>query len=134
MNKPTKPHPHPAQPKIVFRLYVTGEAASSVRAIANMQKICRQYLSSRYELEIIDTLQNPIRAMQDGIIVTPTLVKLAPEPHWTVIGDLSEDARVLASMSQVAPNSERPPSRRRPVRQFSRMKSRRKATTPMEGK
>lgn len=70
-----------------------------MRAIANLNAICQQYFDGNYELEIVDTIQQPLRAMQDGIIITPTLVKLSPEPRWSIVGDLSEDARVLASMT-----------------------------------
>ncbi|MBI4788387.1 MAG: circadian clock protein KaiB [Chloroflexi bacterium] len=90
--------------RLVFRLYITQGAHSSVRAMANLKIICRDYLNGNCQLEIIDTQKDPIRAMQDGIVVTPTLVKLAPEPRWTIVGDLSEDARVLASMYAVVPN------------------------------
>lgn len=69
-----------------------------MRAIVNLRNICQGYFSD-YELEVVDTAKEPLRAMEDGIVVTPTLVKLAPEPRWSIVGDLSEDARVLAAMS-----------------------------------
>src|SRR5512142_2919444 len=86
-----------------FRLYITDGTASSTSAVENMQSICRQYFQNRYELEVVDTLTEPLRAMQDGIAVTPTLVKWSPEPAWTMFGDLSEQARVLAAMHAPRP-------------------------------
>jgi circadian clock protein KaiB len=85
--------------KLSFRLYITAQAPSSMRAMANFKTICQQYFHDSYDLEIVDTVHNPQRAIQDGIVVTPTLVKVFPEPAWSIVGDLSEDARVLASMS-----------------------------------
>ncbi len=85
--------------KLVFRLYITQQAPSSMRALANLRTICQDYFSNNAEVEVVDTVEQPLRAMQDGIVITPTLVKLAPEPSWSVVGDLSEDARVLASMN-----------------------------------
>ena len=85
--------------KLVFRLYITHQAPSSLRAESNLKTICRDYFRNNYELEIVDTVEQPLRAMQDGVIITPTLVKLSPEPSWSIVGDLSEDARVLASMN-----------------------------------
>jgi circadian clock protein KaiB len=91
--------------KLKFRLYVTNQAPSSLRAIANLKTICADYFENAYELEIVDTAHNPRRAIEDGIIVTPTLLKMSPEPSWSIVGDLSEDARVLASMSAPRRNS-----------------------------
>ena len=91
--------------KLVLRLYITAGADSSRRAMANLQVMCKEYFQDNVKVEIVDTLQEPLRAMQDGIVVTPTLVKLAPEPTWTIVGDLSEDARILASMHAVSPPS-----------------------------
>lgn len=90
--------------KLIFRLYITNQAPSSTRAIANLRTICEQYFRDAYELEIVDTVHNPLRAIQDGIVVTPTLIKVAPEPSWSIVGDLSEDARVLTSMSSPHPS------------------------------
>ncbi len=86
------------QPKLVFRLYITEHAPSSTRAIHNLQTICQTYFADNYEVEIVDTTADPHRAVQDGVRVTPTLLKVSPEPAWSIVGDLSEDARILASM------------------------------------
>ena len=69
-----------------------------MRALENLSHICRDYFEGGYELEVIDTAKEPGRARSDGIIVTPTLLKLSPEPQWSIVGDLSDEARVLASM------------------------------------
>lgn len=98
MNNPRDLDHGRAEDKLVFRLYVTDQAPSSVRAMANIRTICQEYLNDNYALEIVDATKEPLRAMEDGIILTPTLVKLSPEPRWTIVGDLSEDTRVLASM------------------------------------
>ncbi len=84
--------------KILFRIYITSRAPTSMRALRNLRTICRDYFDGGYELEIVDTSKDPVRAMQDGIAVTPTLVKLSPEPRWSIVGDLSDEARVLSSM------------------------------------
>lgn len=92
------------QPKLMFRLYITEHAPSSTRAIENLQTICRAYFDDNYEVEIVNTTANPHRAIEDGVLVTPTLLKVSPEPAWSIVGDLSEDARILASI-QGAPLS-----------------------------
>ena len=81
-----------------FRLYVANETPNSVRAIANLQAICQQYLRDRCKIEMVDILQEPLRALSEGVLVTPTLVRLSPPPVRTIVGDLSETATVLRAL------------------------------------
>lgn len=81
-----------------LRLYVAGQAPNSVRAIANARAICSEHFASAHELEVVDLLEHPGRALADGIIVTPTLLKLHPPPLQRVIGDLSDTIRVLLAL------------------------------------
>ncbi len=83
---------------LIFRLYVHPEQASSLKALENLKMICSEYFGRRCRIEVIDTLKEPSRAQHDKIAEIPTLIKLSPKPSWTIVGDLSEDARVLASM------------------------------------
>ena len=83
-----------------LRLYVAGNAPNSVQAIHNAQAICEAHFAGAYELDIVDMLAHPERAMTDGIIVTPTLLKLSPTPSQRVIGNLSDTARVLAMLGE----------------------------------
>ena len=61
---------------VVMRLYVAGRAPNSVKAIANLEAICRQHLKDGYKLEIVDVCEHPHRALSDGILVTPSLTKI----------------------------------------------------------
>lgn len=81
-----------------LRLYVVGDAPNSVRAIVNTRAICEKWFVGRYELEIVDMVKFPHRAMADGIIVTPTLIRLAPPPVQRLIGNLSDMDRVLTAL------------------------------------
>ena len=78
-----------------FRLYVASDAQNSVEAIGNLTAICRQYLSGRYDIEVMDVFVEPQRALADGVFLTPTLVKLAPSPTRRIIGNLSQTKLVL---------------------------------------
>lgn len=82
-----------------LRLYVSGNAPNSVSAIANTKAICAQHFASRHELEIVDLLVQPLRALPDGIIVTPTLVKLLPLPVLRIVGNLNDRAQVLLALA-----------------------------------
>jgi circadian clock protein KaiB len=81
-----------------MRLYVAGGAPNSVRAIANLAAICTEHLQFTFKLEIIDVLQFPLRALADGILVTPHLAKLSPSPAAKVVGNLSDRASVLTAL------------------------------------
>ena len=81
-----------------LRLYVAGNAPNSLSAIANAQAICEKYFASRYELEIVDLLEHPRRALTDGIIVTPTLLRLSPLPVQRAVGNLSDTNQVLVAL------------------------------------
>jgi circadian clock protein KaiB len=81
-----------------LRLYVAGGAPNSVRAIANLAAICKEHLSSAFKLEIIDVLKFPLRALADGVLVTPHLAKLSPAPTAKIVGNLSDRASVLSAL------------------------------------
>jgi|SRR6187455_2009041 circadian clock protein KaiB len=83
---------------VVMRLYVAGRAPNSVKAIANLESICRQHLKDGYKLEIVDVCEHPRRALDDGVLVTPSLAKLSPSPGANIIGNLSDTSSVLAAM------------------------------------
>jgi circadian clock protein KaiB len=83
---------------VVMRLYVAGRAPNSVKAIANLEEICRQHLKDKYRLEIVDVCEHPRRALDDGVLVTPSLSMLSPSPGAIVIGNLSDTSSVLAAM------------------------------------
>jgi circadian clock protein KaiB len=86
-------------PGLLLRLYVAGNAPNSVRAIANVKALCDEHFAARHELEIVDLLKDPKRALADGIIVTPTLLKLSPLPVQRVIGNLNDTNQVLQALA-----------------------------------
>jgi circadian clock protein KaiB len=90
---------HSDTPGLRLRLYVAGTAPNSVKAIANCRAICDEHFASGHEIEIVDLLKHPTRALADGVIVTPTLLKLLPLPMRRVIGNLSDTNQVLLALS-----------------------------------
>lgn len=83
---------------LVMRLYVVRDAPNSVRAIANLAQICKEHLRGRFKLEIIDVLESPLRALADGILVTPSLAKIAPSPAAKIVGNLSDRSNVVQAL------------------------------------
>lgn len=88
----TEPHYH-------LRLYVAGGLPNSLLARENLREICRTHLPGRHTLEIVDFLEDPRRALEDGVVATPTLVKVGPPPSSTVVGTLSDRRRVLRALA-----------------------------------
>jgi len=89
---------HPPENHYILRLYVTGATSQSLRAIANVKKICDDYLKGRYELEVVDLYQQPQLAQGEQIIAAPTLIKKLPLPLRRIIGDMSKTERVLVGL------------------------------------
>jgi circadian clock protein KaiB len=73
----------------------------SVRAIENVRHICESRLKNRYELQIIDIYQHPVRARDEQVIASPTLIKERPLPRRRMIGDLSSEDRLLNGLDLV---------------------------------
>jgi len=91
-----------------LRLFVSGSTPRSTRAIQNIRAICEEKLQGRYDLEVIDIYQHPEQVKLEEIVVTPTLVKKLPTPVRRIIGDLSDQERVLVGLDLVATE---PPAR-----------------------
>ena len=81
-----------------LRLYVAGQSPKSLKAYANLIRMCEEHLEARYDLEIVDLVENPQLAAGDEILAIPTLVRRLPAPMRKVIGDLSDSDRVLVGL------------------------------------
>ncbi len=81
-----------------LRLYVAGQTAKSLTAFANLKRICETHLAGQYRIEVIDLTKTPALAAGDQIFAVPTLVRRLPEPIKKIIGDLSNEERVLVGL------------------------------------
>jgi circadian clock protein KaiB len=97
----------PAAPMtvVVLRLYIAGGAPNSMQAIANLEAVCAEHLKDGHRLEVVDVIEDPRRAMADGVLVTPSLIKLSPGPAAQVVGNLSDRKRLLLALG-LKPNDE----------------------------
>ena len=93
-SRPQKPDANRWQ----LRLYVAGQTPKSIAAFANLKKLCETHMADRYEIEVIDLLKNPKLAAGDQILAIPTLVRRLPTPIKKIIGDLSNEHRVLVGL------------------------------------
>jgi circadian clock protein KaiB len=87
-----------ARKMYTLRLYITGQTPRSVASIRNLRTVCDKYLTGRFELQVIDIYQQPELAKEAEIIAAPTLVKRLPLPLRKLVGDLSDEQRVLLGL------------------------------------
>ena len=82
----------------ILHLYVAGMNSKSLQAVENIKRVCEEYLSGRYQLDVIDIYQQPILAKNGQIVAAPTLIKELPLPLRKLIGSMSDTKRVLVGM------------------------------------
>ena len=88
----------PSSERYVLRLFIAGSSPSSAQAVDRIHLICQEHLEGRYDLEIVDIHQQPERASADDVFAIPTLLKELPVPLRRIIGDLSDEGRVLIAL------------------------------------
>src|SRR5215203_3666378 len=82
-----------------LRLYIAGNTPKSLTALSNLKKYCEEHLKGQYKIEVIDLLVNPQLAAGDQILAIPTLVRKVPAPIRKIIGDLSNEEKVLVGLN-----------------------------------
>lgn len=81
-----------------LRLYVSGSSPRSSKAVANIRALCERHLVGRYDLEVVDLYQEPHRAKEFQVIAAPTLVREEPFPQRRIIGDMSDEGKLLMTL------------------------------------
>jgi len=95
-----------------LRLYIAGTTPASSKSVENLRAICEEHLKGRYELMVIDVFQQPVLAKNEQIIAVPTLIKKIPAPLRRIVGDLSNEQRVLVGLDlKPKENGQAAPSR-----------------------
>ena len=89
---------HSRQRKYLLRLYISGSTAKSTQAVENIKRVCEEHLKNRYDLEVIDIYQQPQLARGEQIVVVPTLIKRLPRPLRRLIGDMSNQEKMLLGL------------------------------------
>ncbi len=97
--------------RYLLRLFIAGTSARSRRTIENLSRICRERLHGRFDLEVVDIYQQPHLAEEFQVVAAPTLLKLRPLPLRRMVGDLSDEARVLRGLGLPTPSAETPDER-----------------------
>lgn len=91
--------------RIQLRLYVSRGSPNSRMAVHNINEIIETYLSGCGELEVIDLFEEPLRALEDGVMMTPMLLLVSCDPPVSIVGNLSDPAPVLQAL-EVSPDEQ----------------------------
>lgn len=102
---------------LILRLYVAGQAPNSTRALDNLQRLLDDGFDGELELEVVDVFDEPGRAADDNIIVTPTLIRRRPEPQVRIVGNLGDRRRVAGAVLGEAASRRDDPDRRKEDRE-----------------
>ena len=97
-------------PRYVFTLYITGASTHSLLAVRNLRELCARHLADNSEIHIVDILRHPTLAGAAHILASPTLVKSSPPPVQRLVGDLSDEARVLRALGIVTADGKPKPA------------------------
>ena len=79
-------------------LYVAGQTPKSVAAIRNLERMVDDHLAGKFEVEVVDLREHPQLAREHNIVAIPTLVRSLPVPVQKIIGDLSDQEKVLVHL------------------------------------
>jgi circadian clock protein KaiB len=80
-------------------LYIAGTTPKSLEALANIKRVCEEYLKGQYSIDVVDLIKNPKLAKGDQIIAIPTLIKKLPPPLKKIIGDFSNKENLLVGLN-----------------------------------
>ncbi len=87
--------------RYLLRLYIAGSSARSMAALRNLRELCETHLVGRFELEVVDLVDDPSAAVEHNILAIPTLIRQLPLPVRQIIGDLSDHERVLEGIAVI---------------------------------
>ena len=82
----------------LLRLFIAGNGPNSQKALANLRSLCQEHLDGRYTIETVDVVEDFQAAVRDNILVTPALILVAPLPRVIVLGNLSDQQKVLLAL------------------------------------
>ena len=85
-----------------FLLYiVSADHAEAAEEIQSLRRFLTEELTKQFELEVVDVLQHPHLAIKEGILATPTLVRVSPPPPLRIVGDYTNREKVLAALELI---------------------------------
>lgn len=106
---------NPQKKRYLFRIYNADRTSEMLELGKRLEQMVHDCGPEDCTVEYVDILEEPERAVEQGIFLTPTLVKELPEPVRRVIGDLGDPHKTLVLMGvlieeqRTIPDETRPP-------------------------
>lgn len=88
----------PPTPSYRLRLFVAGQEANSVKAVAVLSRLREAYLSGRCELSIVDVFEDYQAAIDQHVVAVPTLIVESPPPRRVIVGSLADEEELLTAL------------------------------------
>ncbi len=88
----------PTPDRLQLTLFVSGASKATERAVHRLRDLCDRHSPSGYELRVVDIHQQPGEVVSRGVLAVPTLIKELPLPVRVLIGDFTDEPRVLATL------------------------------------
>jgi circadian clock protein KaiB len=88
----------PTPVRLQLTLFVSGASPTSIQAVRRLRDLCDRHFPDGYDLEIVDIYQQPEVVASRGVLAVPTLFKELPPPVRVLIGDFTDESRVLAAL------------------------------------
>jgi circadian clock protein KaiB len=90
--------PQTAAQRPSLTLFVNGASASSADAVRRLHDLFETYYPGGYDLEIVDVHQHPALVASRQVVAVPTLIRDLPPPIRLLVGDFSDQDRVLEAL------------------------------------
>lgn len=81
-----------------LELFVSGDSVRSRAARHGLERLCESRMAGDYELAVIDLEADPAAGRLAGVTTTPTLIRRHPQPEVRLVGDVADEAAVLAAL------------------------------------
>lgn len=86
-------------PVFRFQLFVAGDTPNSLEALGNLTRLCQEHLPGRHEIDVIDVFREPALSLAEGILMTPTLIRLAPSSVIRIVGTLGNAQAIFQALA-----------------------------------
>ncbi|WP_036484802.1 circadian clock KaiB family protein [Myxosarcina sp. GI1] len=87
------------QGEYVLRLFISSSDRHTEKTLAHIHQLLERGLTTPYTLKVIDIDKHPERGRKERVIITPTLIRVFPQPVKRIVGELNNIQQVLQIIS-----------------------------------
>ncbi len=87
----------------LLKVYISNLTPKTLEKIGLFKEMLTAELGSGYHLELVELLKDPASALNDDILVTPTVIRCSPEPTKKIVGNFLDKKQVMFALGLVNP-------------------------------